>query len=128
MGRGQSTILAALAAKGQAIKVFLDDDLEWRPTPEGWVRTTTAHETISLLETGNVVSLSLDHDLGDDEKFGTGYTVVYWLAEQSEAYSRNLWPAHIDLHTANSVGGTSMAAVIKRYSDLTEHRGWVWER
>ena len=127
MGRGQSTIAAALSSKA-TIKVYLDDDLEWRPTPEGWVRTTTAQETIALLEEGNVAALSLDHDLGDDELFGTGYTVVYWLAEQSEANSRNLWPAHIDLHTANTVGGEAMAATIKRYSDLRQQRGWVWER
>ena len=46
-----------------------------RDTPEGWVRVYWPHEAIELLKTGTVEEISLDHDLGDDDK-GTGYDVV----------------------------------------------------
>jgi len=127
MGRGQGQILAAAALQNK-IKVFLDDDLEDRPTPEGWVRAMTAHETIAFLEQGNVCALSLDHDLGGDDEFGTGYDVVLWLAEQSEAYNRNLWPDEVAIHSANFSRSPAMAGVINRYSDLTEHPGRKWSR
>ncbi len=54
------------------MRVFLDDE---RATPDGWVRVYWPAEAIALLKTGAVEELSLDHDLGDDER-GTGYDVV----------------------------------------------------
>jgi hypothetical protein len=58
------------------MKVYLDDE---RNTPEGWTRVYWPDEAISLLEAGGVSEISLDHDLGDDER-GTGYDAVYdWL-------------------------------------------------
>jgi len=57
------------------MRVFLDDE---RTTPEGWVRVYWPDEAIALLESGAVEELSLDHDLGDDER-GTGYDVVLWI-------------------------------------------------
>lgn len=35
-------------------------------------------EAIELLKSGEVRKLSLDHDLGDDER-GTGYDVLLWI-------------------------------------------------
>ena len=68
---------------------------------------------IKLLDEGNVIELSLDHDLGDDEKFGRGIDVVNWLGEQQEIHDRPLWPEEgITLHTANAVGRDSMARAI----------------
>ncbi len=58
-------------------RVFLDDE---RATPEGWVRVYWPDEAIELLETNAVAEISLDHDLGDDER-GTGYDVVLWIEE-----------------------------------------------
>ena len=40
---------------------------------------------IALLEAGNVTEISLDHDLGDDDR-GTGYDVILWI-EQALATS-----------------------------------------
>ena len=59
------------------MKVYLDDV---RQAPEGWVRTYTVAETIELLKTGEVVELSLDHDLAPEHYAGqldsrTGYAV-----------------------------------------------------
>jgi len=54
------------------VRVFLDDE---REPPDGWRFVRWPGEAIELLETGRVVELSLDHDLGDDAR-GTGYDVV----------------------------------------------------
>ena len=70
------------------LRVWLDDDLENRAAPAGWIHVTTAREAISLLDTERVVELSLDHDLGDDERFGRGTDVVDYLAEQQEIHGR----------------------------------------
>jgi hypothetical protein len=57
------------------MKAFLDD---CRPAPVGWVATRWPDEVITLLEIGGVTEISLDHDLGDDER-GTGYDVLAWI-------------------------------------------------
>lgn len=58
------------------MKVFLDDE---RDTPEGWTRTYTVEETLSLLETKQVTELSVDNDLG--ENIPEGYKVLDTLEE-----------------------------------------------
>ena len=78
------------------MKVYLDDE---RETPDGWVRVYWPDEAIELLKTGDVVEISLDHDLGNDEK-GTGYDVVLWLEEA--VITRNFKPPLIKIHSANS--------------------------
>lgn len=78
------------------MKVFLDDE---RSTPDGWVRVYWPDEAISLLETGNVAEISLDHDLGDDER-GTGYDVVLWIEEA--VVTRGFVPPKMSVHSANS--------------------------
>jgi hypothetical protein len=99
------------------LQVWLDDDLVDRAAPSRWTHVTTAAEAISLLDTGRVVELSLDHDLGDDERFGRGVDVVDWLAEQQEVHDRVLWPRDgITLHTANGVGRDTMARTVERYA------------
>lgn len=56
------------------LMVFLDDI---RETPEGWTRVYWPEEAIALLETGEVDIISLDHDLGEDER--NGYDVLLWM-------------------------------------------------
>jgi hypothetical protein len=85
------------------IRVWLDD---MRDAPPGWTRAYTAHEAIALLEARRVVELSLDHDLGDDEKFGTGYDVACWLEERVALDGFD--PPSIKIHSANSVGRAPM--------------------
>ncbi|MFA6904438.1 MAG: cyclic-phosphate processing receiver domain-containing protein [Gallionellaceae bacterium] len=60
------------------MKVFLDDE---RNTPDGWIRVRWPNEAISLLETGKVTHISLDHDLGNDFR-GTGYDVLLWIEKE----------------------------------------------
>ena len=99
------------------MKVFLDDE---RATPEGWVRAFWPEEVIALLETGQVVELSLDHDLGDDEH-GTGYTVLLWLEEQVAVLG--MTPTKIYVHSANSSARLKMEAAIRTINRLAGELG-----
>lgn len=78
------------------MRVYLDDE---RESPEGWVRVYWPDEAIELLKTGEVIEISLDHDLGDDER-GTGYDVVLWIEEA--VATTGFEPPEIKVHSANS--------------------------
>lgn len=94
------------------MKVFLDDE---RETPDGWVRVYWPDEAIALLEKGVVTEISLDHDLGDDER-GTGYDVVLWIEEA--VITRGFHPPEIRVHSANSSARHKMELGI---SQLKKH-------
>lgn len=90
------------------MKVYLDD---LRTEPDGWVRTYWPDEVIEHLKTGQVEELSLDHDLGDDDR-GTGYDVLAWIEEQ--VFINNFQPPKvIKVHSANSAARIRMEAAIK---------------
>jgi hypothetical protein len=89
------------------MKVYLDDE---RSTPAGWVRVYWPDEAIELLRTGEVVEISLDHDLGDDER-GTGYDVVLWIEEQVALHG--FVPPQISVHSANVSARAKMEAGIR---------------
>lgn len=89
------------------MKIYLDDE---RDTPEGWVRAYWPDEVIDLLKTGKVGMLSLDHDLGDDER-GTGYDVILWLEEQAAENKLKKLPL-IYVHSANTSAKQKMEAGI----------------
>ena len=78
------------------MKIYLDDE---RETPEGWTRVFWPSEAIELLEAGGVAEISLDHDLGNDER-GTGYDVVLWIEEA--VATRGFEPPEMRVHSANS--------------------------
>lgn len=88
------------------MKVYLDD---LRETPEGWVRVYWPDEAIDLLKTGAVEKISLDHDLGDDDR-GTGYDVVLWIEEA--VVINNFSPPIIKVHSANSAARKRMESGI----------------
>lgn len=102
------------------MKVFLDDV---RNTPEGWVRVYWPDEAIELLKSGDVTHISLDHDLGDDDR-GTGDDVVTWLQEQ--VYFYNMKPPVITVHSDNGPGIQKMRSGIERlyekYDELQHAR------
>lgn len=95
------------------VLLWLDDE---RPAPAGWTWVRTAAEAIEWLSKGTVLEVSLDHDLGDDEKFGTGYDVVCWIEEAVAL--RAFAPPGIQIHSRNVVGQERMkratAALKKR--------------
>lgn len=84
------------------MKVYLDDE---RATPEGWIRVYWPDEAIELLESGDVTEISLDHDLGDDDR-GTGYDVVLWVEEQVALHG--FTPPAMKVHSANVSARTKM--------------------
>ncbi|MBC3873484.1 hypothetical protein H8K55_07795 [Undibacterium sp. LX15W] len=95
-----------------ALRVFLDDE---RTTPEGWVRVYWPDEAIDLLETKAVSEISLDHDLGNDER-GTGYDVVLWIEEAVAL--RGFIPPKMTVHSANSSARKKMEAGIQAINRL----------
>lgn len=98
------------------MKVYLDDE---RNTPEGWTRVYWPDEAVSLLTSGEVVEISLDHDLGDDER-GTGYDVILWIEEAVALRGFN--PPVIFVHSANSSAREKMEAGIAAISRLAVER------
>lgn len=111
MGRSRPRIDLSLN-----MRVFLDDE---RTTPDGWVRVYWPSEAIALLETGVVNELSLDHDLGDDER-GTGYDVVLWIEEAVALRGFN--PPKIKVHSANSSAREKMVAGIQAIERIASER------
>ena len=98
------------------MRVYLDDE---RKTPDGWHRVYWPSEAIALLETGNVEEISLDHDLGDDER-GTGYDVVLWIEEA--VVLRNFSPPRIFVHSANSSAREKMLSGIRTIEKLASSK------
>ena len=96
------------------MKVYLDDE---RTTPDGWVRVYWPEEAIALLETGEVVEISLDHDLGDDDR-GTGYDVVLWIEEA--VATNGFCPPHIRVHSANPSARQKMELGIQNIQRLAK--------
>ncbi len=94
------------------MQVYLDDE---RETPAGWQRVYWPDEAIALLKTGAVSEISLDHDLGDDER-GTGYDVVLWIEEA--VFSQGFKPPVIKVHSANSSAREKMERGIKKINQL----------
>ncbi len=94
------------------MRVYLDDE---RQTRQGWVRVYSPSEAIALLESGAVEELSLDHDLGNDDR-GTGYDVVLWIEEAVAL--RGFKPPRLLVHSANSSAREKMLAGIQSIERL----------
>ena len=94
------------------MKVFLDDE---RPAPDGWVLARWPEELIRYLEAGTVEAVSLDHDLGDDER-GTGYDVLLWIEEA--VATRGFRPPEMAVHSANTSARVKMEAAMHSISRL----------
>jgi hypothetical protein len=89
------------------MKVYLDDE---RTTPDGWTRVYWPDVVIELLRTGDVTEISLEHDLGDDDR-GTAYDVVLWIEEQVVLHG--FVPPVMKVHTANVSARMKMEAGIR---------------
>jgi hypothetical protein len=89
------------------MKIYLDDE---RKTPDGWVRCYWPQEVIELLKNNEVEVVSLDHDLGNDEK-GTGYDIILWI--EQEVFLCGYQPPKIVVHSANSSAKQKMENGIK---------------
>ena len=124
------------------MRLYLDDV---RKPPVGWTLVKTADQCISMLESGIVEQLSLDHDLAEEHyveenwKFiddngytgpldrknyreKTGYAVVEWMIEN------NVWPKLVIVHSMNPVGRANMLSAIRTHAPddtvVEERIGW----
>ena len=97
------------------MKLYLDDE---RPTPAGWIGVKWPDEAIAYLETDEVTDLSLDHDLGDDER-GTGNDVVLWLEEAVAL--RGFRPPRMSVHSANASARLKMQAGIAQIERMASN-------
>lgn len=84
-------------------------DKEFGLNYDGKMRGYT-DEAIELLKTGKVDVISLDHDLGDDER-GTGNDVILWIEEA--VITQKFTPPEIRVHSANSAARAKMEAGIQ---------------
>jgi len=94
------------------LRVFLDDE---RTPPSGWHLVRWPEEAIKLLEGGEVEEISLDHDLGDDER-GTGYDVILWI--ERAVVESGFQPPAMKVHSANTSARQKMEAGIKAIQKL----------
>lgn len=99
------------------LRVWLDDDLEVRRAPEGWIHVISAREAAWVLLTGRVIELSLDHDLseaGEAEVYGKGAQVIDFLDYMHGTGVLTDWPADgISLHSGNAGGRDVMARALR---------------
>lgn len=102
------------------VRVYLDDE---RIAPEGWRQVRWPDEAIALLTTGEVTEISLDHDLGDDER-GTGYDVLLWIEEA--VITQEFRPPEIHVHTANSAARDKMEAAVASIRFHAGDDGSAW--
>ncbi len=98
------------------MKVYLDDE---RTTPEGSVRVYWPDEAIQFLKSGDVTEISLDHDLGDDDR-GTGYDVVLWIEEQVALHG--FTPPAMKVHSANVSARAKMENGIRAIEAMVRKR------
>jgi len=111
--------------KGQKmqVKLWLDDErdpsspmIQARFGADGdeiWVKTALV--AIQYLQQGNVVSISLDHDLGPASA-GTGMDVAKWIEEQ--AFRGTLPKLDWSVHSMNPVGAKNMKKALKKANEF----------
>ena len=87
------------------IALWLDDLREMPASFDVHVRTV--EEAISLLRTGNVGSISFDHDLGTKL---SGYDLATWIETEAEAgrLGRVVWA----VHSSNAPGRQAIIAAM----------------
>ena len=98
------------------MKIYLDDE---RTTPDGLHRVYWPDEAIELLMTGSVTEISLDHDLGDDDR-GTGNDVVLWIEERVALHG--FVPPAMKVHSANVSARTKMENGIRAIEAMMRRR------
>lgn len=101
------------------MKLWLDDQ---RPAPdESWHRVWTVDEAIECLNKRVYSEVSLDHDLGNDDEAGTGYTVLCWLEER--VMTDATFPApKVYIHTDNAAAINKMKQGAMKIEHVRQQR------
>lgn len=98
------------------MKLYLDDK---RNAPKEWIRVMSADSMIKFLERdqdNQITNISLDHDLGDENKKGTGYDVLLWI--EKEVFCSGYSPPNILIHTSNPSAREKMEAALKSINKM----------
>ncbi|MFA5572149.1 MAG: cyclic-phosphate processing receiver domain-containing protein [Candidatus Bathyarchaeia archaeon] len=97
----------------EGVYLWLDDT--WEPPNPRFVWAKTAKAAKDILDTNTIVSMSLDYDLGDDKKNGTGLDVANYV--ERLAHDDKIKPIKWFIHSANPVGGGNMRRALMRAND-----------
>lgn len=95
------------------LKVMLDDDLTYRPTPEGFVRYMSMPEAVADLTRMSLEApvrlsvLLLDNDLGNNTP--EGHRFLEWLLEGD----LDITVDYVNIHSQNIVAVTAMRAYLE---------------
>ena len=101
------------------IKLYLDDI---RIPSKEWILVKTATDCINYLKSWKIDNLSLDHDLGENEKeVGNGYQVLLWI-ENQVYINNNYFPPKIVIHSSNSSAKIKMEQAIKSIEKICLQR------
>ena len=104
------------------LRVMLDDDLDYRPTPEGFIRYTSMPEAVSDLTSMALEApvrlsvLLLDNDLGDNTP--EGHKFLEWLLEGD----LDIQVDYVNIHSQNIVAVTAMRAYLE---SAKRHNLWT---
>lgn len=108
------------------VRVFHDDV---RPPPEGWALTRDNAAAQDLLVRGDVVEISLDHDLGarpedginarGSSPDGDGLVLVRWMIV------RGLVPARVTVHSWNVPRARQMVQELQSAGYRADYRPYV---
>jgi len=85
-------------------KLWLDDAR--LPPDASWTLVRTAKQAIAILDSCDVDVISLDYDLGEEERCGTGLDVARHLTAMVKIGRK--MPTVVMLHTQNPVGRQRM--------------------
>ncbi len=93
---------------------FIQEEFGAKP---GMFWAKTAWSAISRLKNNDISFISLDHDLGSETAFGTGYVVAKWIEKQAFLASTNkeeiyLSPLEWAVHSMNVEGAKKMRAAL----------------
>lgn len=92
------------------MNLYLDDI---RTPPPEWTVVRFVEECIQILKSGEVTSLSLDHDLGYTDPEHNGYEVLLWLEQQAAGGNTDVVPDDIRIHSSNAGARKKMTQAIQ---------------
>ena len=112
------TLVSVCLSDSPVLRVWVDDDFDYRDPGPGWVWFFTSAEALSFFawcqqENITVDRVSLDHDLGGDD---TTRPIVTWWVEN------DWWPAVVTVHSANGVGVDWLEGTVERYHPSNAHK------
>jgi hypothetical protein len=101
------------------MRIYLDDvrNCGFSTLECQWRVVRTFKEVISLLETGEVTELDLDHDLGTRK---TGYDVLLWI--ERKVVKEGFVPPKMFVHTANPAAEKKMSKAIVAIQEMVRNR------